>query len=315
VGEVSDMAEKGVGGGPAIGGEREAEWPADPSGPSAEAGAAEVSAHRHHWIRTPLLIGIAAVVVIAGVVVVSYVLRTRPGPKSLSASTRQFRSTTTTSPTVRRFELPAAGVYKVTGQGSERISKPPNSQADGPLMPVGVTYLADGCWRWRINYNTASWQEYDFCPQGSQLLLVAQSNYQAWNFGLTSVTNLGQYTCNPPSPIVVQSPMRGQRFTQRCTGTNTAVPGLSVAAGTVTVVGVQTLSIGRTSVRAVEMTRHQTISGAQHGTLDESWWFATSTGLPLKAVRNYRLVTSSVIGDITYNESGSWQLDSLTSHT
>jgi len=26
-------------------------------------------------------------------------------------------------------------------------------------------------------------------------------------------------------------------------------------------------------------------------------------------------VTSSVIGDITYSDSGSWQLDSLTPHT
>jgi hypothetical protein len=309
------MTERRVGSGSAIGGEQDPERPSDRSGPAAEGGAAEHSIHRHHWIRTPLLIAAATVVVIVAVVVISYVLRDRPGPKSLSASTRQFRSTTTTSPTVRSFELPAAGVYRITGRGSERISKPPNSQTDGPIMPVGATYLADGCWRWRIDYNTASWHEYDFCPQGGRLLLVAQSNYQSWDLGLTSVTNLGQYTCNPPSPIVVQAPVRGQEFAQRCTGTNTAVPGPSVAAGTVTVVGVQTLRIGGTPVRAVEMTRHQTISGAQHGILDESWWFATSTGLPLKAVRDYRLVTGSVIGDITYNESGSWQLDSLTPHT
>lgn len=309
------MTERRSGTGSAIAGERGPEQPPDRGGPPAEAGAAENSTHRHHWIRTPLLTVLALVVVIAAVLFGSYALRGHPGPKSLGASTRQFRSTTTTSPTVRSFELPAAGVYQVTGQGTERISKPPNSQTDGPIMPVGITYLADGCWRWRIDYNTASWHEYDFCPQGGQLLLVAQSNYQSWDLGLTSVTNLGQYACNPPSPIVVQAPVRGQTFVQRCTGTNTAVSGPSVAAGTVTVVGVQTLRIGGTPVRAVEMNRHQTISGAQHGILDESWWFATSTGLPLKTVRNYRLVTSSVIGDITYSDSGSWQLDSLTPHT
>ena len=309
------MVERHVGSGSAIGEEQVPERPSDRSPPPAEAGEAGGPVHRHHRIRTSLLVVATAVAVIAAVVVVSYALRDRPGPKSLSASTRQFRSTTTTSPTARSFDLPAAGVYRTTGRGTERISKPPNSQTDGPIMPVGVTYLADGCWRWRIDYNTASWHEYDFCPQGGQLLLVAQSNYQSWDLGLTSITNLAHYMCNPPSPIVVQAPARGQKFAQRCTGTNTAVPGSSVAAGTVTVVGVQTLRIGGTPVRAVEMTRHQTISGAQHGILDESWWFATSSGLPLKSVRTYRLVTSSVIGDITYNESGSWQLDSLTPHT
>lgn len=312
---VSEMTEGGVGSGSAVGGEAAPERPSDPSGSPGRVDQAGNPDRRHHWIRTPLLIGMAVVVVLVAVVVLSYVLRSRPGPKSLGASSRQFRSTTTTTPAVRSFELPAAGVYKVTGRGSEQISKPPDTQTDGPIMPVGITYLADGCWRWRIDYNTASWHEYDFCPQGSQLLLVAQSNYQSWDFGLTSLTNLGKYTCSPPSPIVVKSPVRGQEFSQRCTGTNTAVPGPSVAAGTVTVAGVEILHVGGTPVRAIEMTRHLAISGAQHGVFDESWWFATSTGLPLKAVRNYRLVTSSAIGDITYNESGSWHLDSMTPRT
>jgi hypothetical protein len=270
---------------------------------------------RHHWIRTPLLVVLGLAVIFVATVMISYAVRSHPGQKSLSSSAREFKSTTTTTPTVKNFELPAAGVYKVTGHGSEQISKPPNSQTDGPIMPVGVTYLANGCWRWQINYNTASWHEYDFCPQGNRLLLVAQSNYQSWDFGLTSVTNLAKYSCKPASPIVVRPARAGQRFVQHCTGTNTAVPGPSLAAGTVTVVGVDTLSIAGKPVPAIEITRSQTISGAQHGTLHETWWFATSTGLPLKAVRNYQLVTSSIIGNINYTESGSWELDSLIPRT
>lgn len=290
--------------------------PPEPDGPAAATSPTGHPAHhRHHWVRTPLLI-VGAIVLVAVVVVVgSYVLRSRPTPKSLGSSIHQFKSTTTTAPTPKSFALPAAGVYKTTGQGSERITKPPNSETDGPVMPVSVTYLSGGCWRWHIDYNTSAWHEYDFCPHGSQLLLVAQANYQAWNFGVTSVTNLAQYTCNPPSPIALESPKAGEKFVQHCTGTNTAVPGPSVAAGTVTVVGVETLDIGGTPIRAIEMSRNQKISGAQTGVLNETWWFAASTGLPLKAVRNYQLVTSSVIGNITYNESGSWQLDSLTPQT
>jgi hypothetical protein len=267
---------------------------------------------RHHWVRTSLLIAGSLVIVIVAVAVGSYIFRDPPGPKSLGASTRQFKATTTTAPTVGRLALPAAGVYEATGQGAERITRPPDSQRDGPVMPITVSYRSNGCWLWRIDYNTASWHEYEFCPHGTELLLVAQSNYQSWNFGLVSITNLARYKCDPPSPILVQSPKPGETFTQRCTGTNTAVPGPSVAAGTVTVVGVKTVLIGKTPVRAVEMTRSQTISGAQYGVLDESWWFATSTGLPIKAERDYKLVTSSAIGKITYTESGSWQLNSLT---
>ena len=72
-----------------------------------------------------------------------------------------------------RYALPAEGVYALNGQGTERISFPPNSHPDGAVMPATITYLADGCWRWHIDYNVAHWEEYDFCPRGGRLLLKA----------------------------------------------------------------------------------------------------------------------------------------------
>lgn len=271
-------------------------------------------AHQHRLRTTVLVIG-AIVVVGIGVVVVSYLLRSRPGAKSLGSATRQFEASTTTRPTPRSFALPLAGVYKVSGSGIERISVPPNSQEDSAIMPVSVSYLAGGCWTWRIDYNTADWHEYDFCPKGGQLLLFAQRNFQSWNFGVTTVTNLAQFTCNPPSPIVVESPRPGETFAHRCTGTNTAVPGQSTAAGPVTIVGMETVKVGGTPVHAIHMTRRQAFTGSQTGELDESWWFSSTTGMPLKASRNYRLATSSPIGQIVYTEVGSWRLDSLTPRT
>ncbi|MGO8870100.1 MAG: hypothetical protein ACLQPH_01635 [Acidimicrobiales bacterium] len=260
-----------------------------------------------------MLLIVAAIVLIAvAVVLLSYVFRSRPGEESLGSAAHRFHASTTTLPTPKNFALPPAGVYQASGSGMEQINKPPNSENDSSVMPVSVSYLAGGCWRWHIDYNTAAWHEYDFCPRGSRLLLVDQGNYQAWDFGVTSVTNLARFTCNPPSPIVVESPTAGRTYPLRCVGTNTAVAGQSVSAGPVTIVGVGTVKIGGVPVPAIHITRRQTITGSQQGQLDESWWFDDATGMPLQESRNYRLATNSPIGQIIYTEVGSWQLDSIT---
>ncbi len=276
-----------------------------------EAGDSTQPARRHHRVRYVLLAALAIVVVAFAVLVGSYLLRGHPGAKSLGAAAEQFQQTSTSRPTPESFALPAAGVYRASGSGTERISAPPNSQNDSAVMPVTVSYAAHGCWLWRIDYNTAHWHEYSFCPDGDRLLLTGQRNFVSWDFGLTSITNLARFTCSPPSPIVVSSPQPGERFAFRCVGTNTAVSGKSTSSGPVVIVGLGTLDIGGSPVQAVHLTRTQTIRGAQDGRLEESWWFAATTGLPLEASRNYRLVTDSPIGKVTYTESGSWRLDSL----
>ncbi len=266
---------------------------------------------RHHRVRNLLVAVLAVVVVAFAVLAGSYLLRGHPGAKSLRAAAEQFQRTSTSKPTPEGFALPAAGVYRASGSGTERISTPPNSQSDSAVMPVTVSYAAHGCWLWRIDYNTAHWHEYSFCPDTDRLLLESQRNFVSWDFGLTSVTNVARFTCSPPSPIVVSSPRPGERFAFRCVGTNTAVSGRSISSGPVVIVALGTLEIGGSPVQAVHLTRTQTISGAQVGRLEESWWFAATTGLPLEASRSYRLVTDSPIGKVTYTETGSWRLDSL----
>jgi len=266
---------------------------------------------RHHRIRKAILVVVVALVALVLVAVVTYLLRSKPGALSLSSAGRAFRATTTTTPTPKGFALPPAGVYRATGSGFEHVAVPPDTIHDSTVMPVTVSYLPNGCWRWHIDYNTAHWHEYDFCPHKGQLLLVAQRNSLTVNLGLTSVTNLAKFTCNPPSPIAVEDPRVGAVYPHSCTGTNTAAAGVSRAFGPVTLIGVTSLDIGGKQVQAIALTRRQKITGGQSGTLDEEWWFATSTGMPLRAVRNYHLSTSSPIGPIAYTEIGSWRLDSM----
>ena len=270
---------------------------------------------RHHWLRRALL-GLSLVVVAGvAVVVVAYLLRTPPAPQTVDSALDEFRKTSTSSPGADGFIRPAEGVYEARGSGREEISAPPNAQEDGATMPVTVSSLDDGCWGWRIDYNVAHWHEFDFCPDGADLLLTAQRNFQAWNFGVSGVENFGDYTCEPPAPIVAADAEAGDVFNHHCTGTNTAVPGLGVSDGPSEIVGFETLTIGGEKVSAIRQKRRTTLSGAQRGQVDEEWWYEEKTGLPLKSIRRYRLETDSLIGAIAYSEDGSWELASVEPRT
>ena len=62
---------------------------------------------------------------------------------------------------------PAPGVYAYRGSGSERLSLPPLSQAEGPTIPGTVQLLADGCWTFRIDYSTNHWQTWTYCRRAA----------------------------------------------------------------------------------------------------------------------------------------------------
>jgi hypothetical protein len=266
--------------------------------------------HRHHPWRIGIAVVIGLLVLGAAVPIVSYLFRSHPGAKSVSSAVEGYRATTSTTPGAG-FEGVQPGVYQAKGSGTEKISVPPNSQADGAVMPITVTALGKGCWRWHIDYNTAHWHEYDFCPQQGSLMLVAQRNFQRWDFGRIKITNLGQYTCSPPAPIVVKDARPGQTFEHHCTGTNSAVTGPSSVEGPATIVGTVQLTIGGRKVLALHQTRVEHLSGAQKGTTTEEWWFDARTGLPLRAERHYDITSPSPVGTVDYTETGSWQLRSL----
>ncbi|MGZ4682214.1 MAG: hypothetical protein ACXWA3_04395 [Acidimicrobiales bacterium] len=269
--------------------------------------------------RGLMLVGGGAAVILlltAGATIGRYLLRDRPRAKSVDSAVEQFRAdTSTTDAGSAGFVRPAAGVYQAAGEGEERISKPPNSQNDGAVMPISVTYLANGCWTWHLDYNEAHWHEFDFCPDGQHLLLVGQRNYQSWDFGMMKVENVGTYTCDPPAPIAVDDPTPGTTFVHHCTGDNTAAPGPSTTEGPSTIVGPETLSIDGADVATIHQKRSQTMTGTQRGSIEEDWWYTTDTGLPVRSERHYQLDSGSVIGTITYTENGSWQLTSLQPQT
>ena len=251
-----------------------------------------------------------------GFLVVPYVFRTHPGPMPLGAAVKAFKGNdSSTSDGSIGYDPPAQGVYALSGQGTERISFPPNSQRDGAVMPASVTYLADGCWRWHVDYNVAHWEEYDFCPRGTQLQLVADRISQSWDFGTFTINNLARLTCPPGTVVLPEDPKSDQTLGWSCTGTNTAVVGRSAAVTTAHIVGIDTLAIGGRRVLTIHELQQVTLTGGQRGTDTENWWFTANSGLPVRLQRDITLSSSSPIGTITYNESDSWQMTSLQPRT
>jgi hypothetical protein len=249
-------------------------------------------------------------------VAIRYMFREHPGPKSLSVATKAFKGTASISTGGKlTYEPPAEGVYALNGQGTETISFPPSSQRDGAVMPASVTYVANGCWQWHVDYNVAHWEEYDFCPDATQLLLDANRNSQSWDFGAVTVNNLARFTCPPATVVLPEDPKPAQTLEWSCTGTNTAAPGRSSAATTALIEGVVALRIGRSVVPTVHELQRITLKGGQRGSIIEDWWFTAASGLPVRMDRHITIKSSSPIGTITYREAGSWQITSLQPRT
>jgi hypothetical protein len=103
----------------------------------------------------------------------------------------------------------------------------------------------------------------------------------------------------------------GQEVSWTCAGQNSAVPGLTEARTTVHMLGTADLRIAGAPVRAVHERQETVLTGSQRGTVTMEWWFSASNGLPLRVARTITISTASPVGDITYSESGSWQMTSL----
>jgi hypothetical protein len=270
---------------------------------------------RSPW-RIVAAAGVAIVLCAVGLVAVRYLFREQPGPKSINAAVKAFKGKGSI-PTVRNltYDPPAQGVYSLYGQGTERISFPPNSQSDGAVMPASVTYIANGCWRWHLDYNVAHWEEYDFCPHATKTLLATDRNSQSWDFGTLKTTNLARFTCAPDAVVLPQDAKPGQTLEWSCAGTNTSVPGRTIERIAVRIVGIGTLRIGGAVVPTVHELQQVRLTGGQTGTVREDWWFTVSSGLPVRIERHITILSSSPIGTVTYHEDGSWQMASLQPRT
>ena len=140
--------------------------------------------------------------------------------------------------------------------------------------------------------------------------------YQAWDFGATSVTNLSTVNCPASTVVLPPDPKRDALLTWTCLERNTnAAIGSGVSSTRARIVGFKTLRIGSVAVPTVEERQTATVSGAQTGSVILTWWFAMSTGLPVRLDRHRVVHSPTPIGTVTYREDGSGFLTSLKPRT
>lgn len=231
---------------------------------------------------------------------------------STEAARRRFEhgSSSTRAPDAAVLR-PAAGVYEYRGSGTEHLSLPPKSQGQGPRMPATVTHRSDGCWTFRIDYSSAHWQTWNYCPRDGGLVELGGQTFERWDFVVTKYDSTSRFTCDPPS-VVVRAGMRpNDHWQQSCHGRSSGTKGEAVSSGRFTFVGDEVVVVGTQRVQAHRFRQLRTLSGNQTGTQTTDFWFATKDGLPLRNRRTATVHADTAAGTSTYTEHGSFALVSL----
>ena len=222
---------------------------------------------------------------------------------------RGAHSSEPVAPTVLR---PAAGVYRYRGSGTESLTLPPKDHAQGPDMPATVVHRADGCWTFRIDYSSAHWQQWTFCPTDGGLVEVGNQTFETWDFVFTTYDSATTMTCDPPSVLIRARMQAGDTWKQECRGSSSNTEGETLTGGPYTFVGNTTVDVGGTPVPAYHFRQVRTLSGVQHGDQTVELWLDRETGLMLRNRRSQTVRTDTPIGASTYTETGNFRLTSLS---
>jgi hypothetical protein len=211
---------------------------------------------------------------------------------------------------------PAQGVYRYAGTGSEHLSVPPKSQSEGPVMPGTITYVAHGCWMFRLDYNNRHWQENTYCPRGGALLEPIQAGWYDWDFVVFSEQDTETFKCGNKTIGIPAERRTGVRLAFHCLGHND-----HLATGPVTLTGwVEYLGRGQVDIKgshvdAVHVRQVSLLSGGQHGENKSDTWYETTSGLPLAGTWTSSVQTPTPIGTSTLTASGTFVLTDLRPQT
>lgn len=205
--------------------------------------------------------------------------------------------------------VPAQGVYRYRGTGREETSFPPLTEEQGPAMPATVTAQADGCWLFRIDYNTHHWQEWSYCTAGGKLTDHGGSTFSRRTIGGVDIDNTSTFTCDPPVIVLDRTAETGTARSRSCSGAGSFVADPTTVSGTTTQVGRETITVDGTDIDTIHQRDELTYSGAQSGTESSDTWFDAATGLPVRNEHHIVVVTGTPLGDITYTEDGSFELE------
>jgi hypothetical protein len=269
--------------------------------------------HRRRYLAMSALLVLIAV----GAVFVWRWEHRGPSAPSVSDAIGRFRTSTTRGPAITEPLVPRAGVYLYDGTGRESLSFLATWQSQGPTEPGTVVRQSNGCWQFRIDFNSFHSQTWSRCADGRRLTESGGTTNQKFDFATFKVGEHSEITCDPPFVVADLGARPGTTWPVHCTGRSRATKSMFVQAGDATLVGRELVVVGGKAVPALHTREAMVLSGDQTGEVRVDIWLAASDGLPLKEVHSIRVVSPAPppLGHVTYTERGTWQLASTTPRT
>lgn len=209
--------------------------------------------------------------------------------------------------------VPAAGVYTYRGSGSERLSFLDTSQPQGPLLPATVRREPGDCWTFKVEYSTHHQETWRYCVRDEGLVEAGGEVRQRFDFVGFSVDATYTITCHDAYALRVGAEV-GDSWGRPCRESNDS-GSESKFRGKYRFLGTEPVRVGGGSVPAYHYREQRVISGDQSGTTTIDAWFSVSDGLPLRNKRAIEVESPSVVGNVTYSETGEWRLTSLEPQT
>jgi hypothetical protein len=260
-------------------------------------------------------LAVVLLVVVAGSALVWWRLANRgPDQASVGDAIDRFRTSSTVA--AASGQVPEAGVYLYEGEGSERLSFLATEQSQGPSLPATLTIPAPGCYEFRIDFNSFHHQSWQRCRVDGTIQERGGTTDQQFDFGLFKQSEHSEMHCDSMT-VASEDAAPGTKWTVQCTGHSDTTGTDITQTGTVTFVGIETISVAGTKVRATHVREHLTLSGDQHGTTREELWLRESDALPIKETHDINVVSPAPapLDSVTYREQGHWQITSLLPRT
>jgi hypothetical protein len=268
--------------------------------------------------RRYLTVSVALVLIAASAVFVWRWQHRGPSAPSVSDAIGRFRTSSTfgTGSTQQRF-VPPEGVYLYDGTGRESLSFLSTKQNQGPIEPGTVVHRSDGCWEFRLDYNSFHSQTWMRCATRKQLRESGGTTTQKFDFATFKMAEHSTVTCDAAFVVLNPDAKPGTKSPMRCEGRSQTTKSTLVQQGVATYVGPDPVTVGGVAVLAGHTRERMRLSGDQTGNVDIDIWFDVVTGLPLKEAHHIRVVSPAPppLDHVTYAEDGVWQLRSTTPRT
>jgi hypothetical protein len=266
--------------------------------------------------RRYLSMGVILVLLAGGALFVWRWEHRGPTAPSVGSAIGRFRASATTGAGTRTLE-PQAGVYLYDGEGSESLSFLATHQGQGPTEPGTVVRRPDGCWQFRIDFNSFHSQTWNRCSAHGRVTESGGTTMQKFDFATFKVSEHSAITCDAAFLVADLAARPGTTSPVHCTGRSSTTKTTLVQRGVATFVGRDTVPVADAALPALHTRERIRLSGDQSGEVRVDIWFAAADGLPLKEVHSIKVVSPAPppLGHVTYRERGTWQLRSTTPRT